>query len=483
MRVVLIRPPEINRIYAGIPDFFNERIFLFPPLGLMQLKSYIEKYTHHKVFIYDSLLHGADYGQVSSFVRKVAPGVVGISTFTHSLIDVVKTAEAIKKDNSSLHIVVGGPHTYTFHNESAHLLNLGCIDSVVLGDGEAAFKEIMLTIDKNNDLEEIGGVIYKNKKGEIVKRGGPYFVKDLDAIPFPSRDIPGINRYYTPASSGDLMTTIISSRGCPYDCKFCNVQKKYRSRSVRNIADEMELCIRMGYKEVFFIDDTFNVTAARVIGLSEEILRRKLKIKWGFKARCDNVNQEMLDTAKRAGCFRIHYGVETGMPLGLASINKKVTLDIIKRAFSQTKRSGIRTTAYFIIGCPHEKAASEVMETIDFAVSLKADFAVFSLLSPYPDTEFYRNGVERGVLDRKPWDTFIKNPACRDDLPTCWEEDFSKTELVDFLRVAHRRFYYRPEIIFNALFGIHSITELKRLLTGALSLLKLELGRTLDKKL
>ena len=483
MRIVLIRPPEINRIWVGIPRFFNRGIFLFPPLGIMQLKAYIERYTPYEVIIYDSLVYGADYDKVGEFIRSVSPQVVGISTFTHSLVDVVETAKTIKKVNPLIHITVGGPHTYTFFDESTHLLNLGCIDSVILGDGEVTFKKMLCALDKNEEFEAIEGIIYRNKKEEIVKKGGLVFMEDLDSLPFPARDIHGFRQYYTPASSGSLMSTIITSRGCPYRCKFCNVQKRYRVRSVKNVIDEMEVCGKLGFKEIFFIDDTFNVTAERIVQLSEEILRRRVKMKWGFKARCDNINKEMLSIAKKAGCFRVHYGVETGREEGLQVIGKGVSLAKIRDAFAVTKKLGIRTTAYFIIGCPDEKSYSDILETIDFAVNLQADFAVFSLLSPYPDSIFYKEGVKRGIFNAQDWSDFMRNPNSRHNLSTAWEEHFSKEQLLHFLKIAHRKFYYRPKIIFNTLFNANSLVGLKRFLIGGLSLLKLELLRETNERL
>lgn len=483
MKVALIRPPEINRVWVGIPRFFNEGIFLFPPLGIMQLKAYIEKYTSHEVIIYDSLIHRANYEKVAKFIKKISPQVVGISTFTHSLVDVVETARAIKKVNPLLHVVLGGPHTYSFPDESRYLLDLGCIDSIILGDGEETFKAILEALDKKGGFEEITGIIYKDKRQNVIRRGNPVFIDNLNALPFPSRNLYRFQCYYTPASHGHLMTTMITSRGCPYNCKFCNVQRKYRARSIENVVDEMELCSKSGFKEIFFIDDTFNISAGRVVQLSEEILRRGLKIEWGCKARCDNIDKETLKIARRSGCIRIHYGVETGMDKGLDSIAKRVTLKTVRGALNETKKAGIRTVAYFMIGCPHERDKSDILKTINFANSLPADFAVFSLLSPYPDTPFYREGVERGVFDRRYWQQFFQNPVVNCDLPTSWQEHFSRDELLSFLKIAHRRFYYRPKIIFNAVSDIHSFTELRRLLVGEFSLLKLELFCKTDGRL
>lgn len=478
MKVILVRPPETNRIWCGIPRFFNDDIFLFPPLGIMQLKAYIEKYTAHQVTVYDCLMRESVYSQIAEYIKHASAQVVGISTFTHSLIDVVETAQAIKKINPSVHIVLGGPHTYTFHEESIDLMRLGCIDYIILGDGEEKFKFLLNAIENNTSCESIEGIIYRNDRGEIVKNGSPTVIEDIDDIPFPSRDIHGIENYFTPASHGKKMTTMITSRGCPFNCKFCDTQSKYRARSVKNVVDEMEICCNKGFEEIFFIDDTFNISVDRVVELSEEIIRRGLKVKWGGKVRCDNVSPDMLRLAKKAGCVRLHYGVETGVNTGLDSIDKKVTLEKVEYAFKETKKAGIRTVAYFIIGCPHEKNITDVMDTINFSQKLPSDFAVFSLLSPYPDTTFYKKGVDQGILNPDGWKKLIRDPRADIDyeLPTAWTENFTKDELLHLLRTAHRKFYYRPIKVLMTLCDSHSITELMRLIKGGLSLLKLEFG-------
>ncbi|MFH1790979.1 MAG: radical SAM protein [Candidatus Omnitrophota bacterium] len=477
MKVVLIKPPEKNKLWVGIPRFLNEDIFLFPPLGLMYLKAYAERNTHHKVILHDSLVYKTGYAGVAEFVRDVAPRVVGISTFTHSLVDVLETARAVKAVMPDVHVSLGGSHTFSFSEESAGLINSGVVDSVMLGDGERSFCALINAIDLGLEPRGIEGIVYKSKNGGISGSREVVYENDLDAMPFPYRKEYGYRQYYSPATSGKLMTMMISSRGCPYGCKFCASQKKYRTRSAENIVDEIEWLVKEGFLEVFFLDETFNTSPERVILVSEEILRRGIKIIWGFRARCDNVTLEMLRVAKRAGCAKIHYGVETGTNEALEAINKKTTIREIQETFWNTKKSGIMTIAYFLLGCPNEKTGAVIRETVRFSTTLPADYAVFALFSPYPDTPYYKKGVEKGVIDRRPWDDFMRNPTWDHRIETLWTEHFSKEDLVSSLRGAHRQFYYRPGYVIRTLFKMRSLREFWRLLAGALSLIKLEIFR------
>jgi anaerobic magnesium-protoporphyrin IX monomethyl ester cyclase len=274
---------------------------------------------------------------------------------------------------------------------------------------------------------------------------------------------------------------MITSRGCPNKCNFCNTQQRYSVRSAKSIVDEMEHCqARYGIEEIHFIDDLFNRTAERVMEISDEILRRGIKMRWGFKAACRGATPGMVEMAAAAGCTKIHYGVETGTDEGLKSLNKSLTIEEIRRVFRFTKEKGMTTIAYMMLGIPHEKEAEDVRKSIRFIRELDPDYVVWALLSPYPDTELFRRGVELKIYEPDCWEKFMIAPMEKEEktenynLPTAWEEHMKKEELIKLFKEAHRDFYFSPSKIIRTLMKIASPEELVRIVKGGISLMKME---------
>lgn len=474
MKVLLINPPKRYTIWAGIPEALNKGVFLYLPLGLMYLQAYLEEFTEHKVILLDALADNLDFSQIERKVTQIQPDVVGITVCTHSLLDVVKTVAAVKRANKKIHLCLGGSHIISFPEES---INLTGVDSVILGDGEVAFKELVGSLKNRDDLHNVKGIIFKDD-GEIIQTGGAQYIEDLDSLPFPKRErLNNLNRYYTSGTESNLMTTMITSRGCPYRCNFCNTSKNYRCRSASNVVDEIEQCLKLNIREFYFLDDTFNVSIKRVVDICREILKRKLRIKWGFKARCDSIDYEMLKIVKEAGCRKIHYGVEAATDEALTQLNKggQVNVKQIEQVFQWTRHLGMRAIAYVMIGCPYEKTKADILRVVDFVKKIGADYVVFSLFSPYPDTDSYQEATQKGIIKKGIWEEFIKNPIERRELPTCWQEHFSKKELLRLLKLVHRKFYLRWQMFFGVLFSLHSLGEFKRVCKDAIALGRLYL--------
>lgn len=473
MKILLIRPPTTYQVWAGVPDVFSKQgAYLFPPLAIMYLSGYLKKYSRHQVKMLDAIHGNLDFSDIAQAIEDFTPHAVGIFSATHALVNVVKVIEQAKLVAPNSYVILGGPHVTSFPQEAIQLKG---VDAVIRGDGEIPLKELLDTLDSAGDLKGIKGLIFK-ERGEIIHNPPRKEHLNLDELPFPDRAGLSLDGYYTPAMVKARATTVISSRGCPYRCLFCDVPRKYRTRSAKNIVDELQECVeRYKIEEVHFIDDIFNITPQRVTEICDEILERRLKIYWGCKASCDNVNPEMLEKAKAAGCVRMHYGVETFTDEGLRALHKGpgVTIEQVKRAFSWTRKAGIKSIAYMIIGCPHEKSKKEILGVSKFIKALDPDYVVYSLFTPYPDAPIFKVGTDLGLWQQDCWKRFMLNPREDFDLPTAWEQYLTKNDLLEVFKSVNRAFYFSPRVLFRTLGAIRTFTELKRLIKGGISLIRM----------
>lgn len=475
MKVLLVNPPKRRQVWAGVPDIFNDRhAYLFPPLGILYLSSYLKKHARHEVQVLDCLPEDLDEAGIAERIRRFEPDFVGLLCLSHNLVNVLMVARLAKRLDPRTHVMLGGPHPSAFPEEA---LSLAPVDSIVRGDGEATLVEWLEALANGSGFDQVPGVSYK-ERGEIRNNPDRALNRDLDSLPFPDREGIDLRSYFTPGMKKATTTTLVSSRGCPYHCEFCSVPRGYRARSAANIVDELQECRdRHGIQEVHFIDDLFNLNSKRVIQFSEELVSRKLDLCWGFKGSVANTTPEMLAAARGAGCVRAHYGVETFTDEGLKSLGKNTTVEEIFQVFRWTREAGIKAVAYMIIGCPHEKSREEILKVRDFIRRLAPDFVMYSLYTPYPDAPIFEKGVQMGLWDKDVWRRFMRDPVEDYDLPTAWTQHLSKDELLDLFKIVYRDFYYDPRIVLRTLRSVESLVDLKRLAKGGWQLLRMELLR------
>ena len=476
MKLLLVQPPIRHQVWAGVPKAVNDRgSHLFPSLSVMGLSSFVNQKTDHEAQVIDFRLDEPDVDAMGRRIASHKPDVLGITAMTHNLANVVDVISAARKHSPNTFIVVGGPHSNAFPEMAARLQGP---DVAVYGDGEYALKGIMDAIHAGEPVMTAPGTITTDENGEIVRGADPVTIKDLDELPFPDRSWMPKGTYFTPGMREAETTTIISSRGCPYHCIFCSVPRNFRARSAKHVVEEMVECEqKYGIREVHFVDDLFNITEQRVIEISEEILRRDVKIIWGFKGSPRNVSEESLALAKRAGCVRAHYGVETYSKEGVNMMEKPATIGQVKRAFDLTNKVGIRAIAYMIIGSPHERCYADVVRVTPFTQRLNPDYVVYSLFSPYPDTESFHLGVKHGLWAPDVWERFMLDPKPGAKLPTTWLEHLSKDELVQAFKYVNRAFYFHPKVLLKTFVKVRRLSELKRVISGGLSLLRLWIHR------
>ena len=466
MNVLLIAPPRFHMLESPGGSSYDEIEGFYPPLGLMYLASYLRENTSHEVEILDAQVEKLNYEDISRRIRESGAGVVGIQTTSFTIMDAILTARAVKEVDSSIHVCLGGPHVSIYPEETIRLPE---VDSIVLGEGEIIFSKLVDCLEKGHDPGSVPGLVFR--RGETVVNTGPgQAVNDLDLLPFPARDLLPVKKYYSPVDSGAFLTTMITSRGCPYNCLFCyDSKRKYRVRSAGNVLDEMESCVSAGIKDIYIFDDTFIIQRERVLEIIDGIADRGLELDWSFRGRVDRIDRELADRLRSAGCRRINFGVEVGSQEILRIMRKGVRLEQVKEAFKITRGAGIITIAFFMLGFAGE-TREHVLRTIDFALELDSDFVVFSITTPYPATDLYSLGLEKGIIKKDYWREFALDPTTP-FIPGVWEEHLSRDELLQLLRFANRKFYMRPAYLARRLASVRSFKEFKRNILAGVHLL------------
>jgi len=458
MRVTLVHPPQLNMVTNNIPSVVDEERGYNPPLGLLYVAAHARENTPHDISVVDAVVEELDYPALKARIKAEAPDVVGVTATTFTLIDALEVVRVVKEISPDILVVMGGPHPYIYPEET---INLPGVDFLVIGEGEAAFSGLLNHMRDRKALRGVRGLVYR-EGGEVVNTGLPPLVDDLDSLPFPARDLTPHERYYSLIARTQPVTTMITSRGCPYRCLFCDrphLGKRFRPRSAKNVVDEMESCVRMGIREFLIYDDTFTVNKQRVFDVCREIRGRGLNIGWDVRARVDTVTPDMLKAMKDAGCDRIHYGVEAGSPEVIKTLRKGITIEQVRRVFRETKEAGISILAYFMIGSPGE-TREQVAESLRLARELNPDYLHLSITTPFPETDLYRMGLERGVLKSDYWREFAKAPV-KGFVPAVWEEMMSRDELIGTLNRGYKEFYLRPGYILRRLARIRSLKDLK----------------------
>ncbi|MDH4185342.1 MAG: radical SAM protein, partial [Nitrospinota bacterium] len=199
---------------------------------------------------------------------------------------------------------------------------------------------------------------------------------------------------------------------------------------------------------------------------------RGLKIVWDVRAHVNTMDEPMLKAMKRAGCERIHYGIEAGNNRMLRELRKNTTVERVRQTIDLTKKAGIEALAYFMIGNPTETSA-DIDDTLRLAESLKPHYCHFTIFCPYPATEFYERGLAEGHIKQDVWRLFATAPGPDFQLPV-WEEHFTRAELYEKIVMMYKKFYLRPWHVMGQLMRIRSMGEFKRKARAGFQVLRMK---------
>lgn len=437
--VLLINPAYSNIIYknakikVGVP--------VNPLLNLALLAAPVIQAGYKAEILDMDVVKDAD-SVLKEKVKNEPPRFVGVTFTTPLYSEAKRLAQFIKDINPQTILVAGGAHATTFPYD---VLKESVFDVVCVGESDFMMKEFITS----NKWCSLNGMLFKDN-GRIVTTSPAKTIENLDDLPFPAWHLYDLSRYNKPSLSSRKSPPgyLETSRGCPWGCVFCNKNiqgRKFRPKSYKRVVDEIEEMLKAGFKEINILDDTFSTDLERAKNICDEIVRRRLKFPWhpvnGMRVDC--VDRELFIKMKKAGCYKVSFGIESGNENVLKKIEKGINLGQIRNAVRWARETGFETFGYFMLALPGDTKES-IRDTINFAKELKLDMAKFNITVPLPGTKLFDEWDKAGFIKTKDWDKYnfyapysdlYNHPSLSHDvINRCYKE-------------AYRSFYFSPSYL------------------------------------
>jgi len=402
--------------------------------------------------------------QVDEHLQRHPYDHVGFSTTLFSLSAALRLATVVKRHHPGTVTSIGGSGT-VFQADQLFAA-CGSLDIVARGEGERTVVAIAKAIEDGRPPRGIPGTAFAG--GGLPEETPADDYIDMDRVPRPALDLLPLHRYrlHPPFGVYPPGQYIESARGCPYGCSFCMLSRKLRERSADLVVDDViDLRDRYGAREVHFVDPTFTATRDRVLAICEGLIRRKARVHWTCKTRCDVVDREMLTAMAASGCYSISYGVESAEPAILEGFNKGITVEQIETCLRETKRAGIRALAYLMIGAPGETDET-VRRTMALMRRCQPDFALYAQIQPEPQGQFGAEVGGRGIFSEEDLIAYY----LRDDhsvLKRSSTAGFPAAQVDRWVSRAFADFYFRPRYVLGRLRDLRSTAEFVNLFRAA----------------
>lgn len=440
-RIALINPAPITKEKLEI----KTRQKSWPPLGLLY-NGEILRQEGHEIKILDLDVMGYSPSETLEWIRKRDPEILGLSPLTISLEPALQIARLAKEWNENIIIVFGNILATLAYKQL--LKNHDYIDYCLRGETETIFPKFSKIVTQGGTLKEIAGLSYRSN-GLIKTNPDPPLNRNLDAIPFPDRE-QLIDFDYRMGSN--KFTILATSRGCPFNCRFCGVHLVsnsrgiWRARSIENVIEELNFLQSKGYEEFSFVDDCFIVNKKRTIKLCHRMKKEKIDMIWSCEGRVDKGTKEVLRTMQYANCYSLLVGLESANQRILDYYNKQITPEMSERVIKNARKAGIEiVTGLFVVGAPNE-TLQEIIRTLKFGLKLDLTFLQYQLLHLLLGSELWNEAVEKRLINgEKDWNRYI---IAADIYPTA-----VKREIIEkLLDRAFIEFLSRPKYMLREIF-------------------------------
>lgn len=443
-KCILFNPPSALNIYS------NSKVkAAIPKLPVMSLAMIAGSLRNEDFAVRITDLTLIDGQRAKDTIKKelleFRPDIVGATATTPLFYEAAEISDIAKSVSTDILTVLGGPH--------ASSLPLDCLkessfDIVIAGEGEMAIREIA----QGGAPEQIKGAYTRRLLNE--ETSCPCVIKKADDVPIDNLPLPALElfsakNYICPKviARNNPVGPIEISRGCVFNCVFCNKKvhgRRFRIKTPKRVIEELLILKKLGYREFHVLDDQFTTEINKAKEVCEEIIRKEINMTWNLRTgiRVDRVDQEFLTLAKRAGCYQVGIGFESGNQACLDKARKEINLQQAIETASMIKKAGIEVIGFFMLGLPGETQGT-MEETIKFAIKLNLDYAKATILVPFPGTEIYDEYEKKGLIITRDWSRYnfhnaheiYRHPA------------LSWGCLNRYYKLFHQRFYLRPEFL------------------------------------
>jgi len=403
---------KINNIVLVIPNglWVGTRSFNIHPYSVCLLASVLKDYFN--VVIVDANINNFTLQQTVNEILSLSPDVIGISTMSIEYADSAnRLINSIKLGNEDVIVVMGGVHPTVMPE---NCLKNNNIDYIIMSEGEKRFLNLLNAIQNNEGFEKIDGIGYVQDKKIIIQPHKNY-IDNIDELPFPDYSLVNYEKYSTNHNKYSLYNNprylpyavTITTRGCPFNCVFCSSRSilgsKCRMRSASNVLQEIDWLVQhYGIKEIIFLDDNLLLNRKRFIEILEGLIERKYNLHWkATNVPAFALDKGLLELMKKSGCYQITLPIESGNQFVLSNIiNKPLKLSHAVEVIKQAKKFDYEIACLFVIGLPGE-TWDQIMETVNFADFIDVDWVVFSIATPFPNTDLYEIAKSKGYLNPK----------------------------------------------------------------------------------